>query len=776
LGVVLSTGRHRTFVDVTWNGEPRGKVLAVFDDTGDIWLSRGDLSAFGVPAGSAACLTESEMCYLALADFKSSLAFTFSTDTLTLTVKTTASLLEQKTIDFANPAPHFDNAHITGNVLNYALTVLPHSSFAGTLDDRFGVAKNVVVEAGAGRTTDGLLQRTYTDVTIDNPQSEERTIVGDTTAVGGDLGGSFQMGGVVVQRQFSLDPYAVNFPTPSLRTAITQPSTAQILVNGVVVRTVDLPPGYYDLNSLPIATGINNAQVIIRNAYGQQTYDVGEYGAVTLLRKGLTDYQYGVGFLRENVGLPNEGYGPFAASAHYRLGLSDVATIGAVAQESNGLTNGGVDYDVQLGPGVLHAGVGGSFGRASGLSSNGTTDVQLSGLRANGTTEVLGYSSNASRFGASFLLQAQTPGYTQIQSFIPEFVTQHAAILTLSTEISRSLSVSASEQATKYAGAGTLAQTTFGVSKQLGKWSLAGSYSIGATPTQAGIPGGTTRSVAVSLLRSLWSTGNSTGSEAVNMQTGPNAVSGYQITTTATSPLLSSYNLAIQNRSGGGIGIGGWANIGTPYATLDLLSQPGGGSGGLSATLSGALTTTRKGTYFTQPVQDGYALVDVGLPNVPVYVNGQYAGATNHSGAMVAPFLQSNLQNTISVSSRGLPMTEMLGNGTDSNVGPSYHNGTVVKVQAQSVHAVRGIVLLRAGAQDVIPMYGDAVLSLSGTTYSSPIDDTGRVYWQGIRAGRYQLTVTLPTRSCTTSIDVPRFSEAVYNLGTIRCAGATVAR
>ncbi len=744
-------GRHRTFVDVTVDKEDRGQALAVFDE-GGVFLTRGDLQTLGVPTDDAVCIRISGACYIALGALKPEVTYTFDQTTLTLAIVLSASLLPKKELALGLQAPAIVDDHVRGNVLNYSLNDAPDSSLAGILDDRFGIAKDTVVQGGVGRTTAGLVQRTYTNLVVDDPDAQRRLIVGDTTAIGGDVGGSFEFGGVEIQRQFSLDPYTINYPTPTLQTAIDQPSQALIFVNGTLVKTVDLPPGYYTLSNIPVVAGLSNAQVVIRNAYGQTTYNTGDFGAVTLLKKGLTDYQYGFGFLRENLGLPSQSYGPAVLTARYRIGMSDQATIGGLVQSSGGLENVGSDYDVQIGAGVLHAAASESIGSDR-----------------NGLNGALAYTTTSLRQSFGVAVMAQGKQYTPVSSFAPEFQTLSTALVYWSHQITRLASINISEQLTKYFDEGTVQQTLVGLTQQLGPWTLSASATLQTSPTVAGAPGGTTRSLAVTFVRTIGSQSNVTTTEAVNVQTGPNAASGYELTSSALSPLDSSYDVGIQTKPGGGVQFGGSANLATPYAALQLYASPGTKWSSINATLQGAIVSTPKGTYFTQAVNDAYALVETGVPGADVYLSGTYVGKTSPNGAMVVPFLQSNYANNINVSNQGLPLTQILEGAANANVGPGYHNGAIFKNHVERVHAVSGKLLFAQGANEIVPMYGDAKLSIAKLEYESPIDEDGRVYFQGVPPGTYELTIAVPGKTCATSVQVPAFDSPTYNFGTIRC-------
>ena len=66
------------------------------------------------------------------------------------------------------------------------------------------------------------------------------------------------------------------------------------------------------------------------------------YFSTQLLREGLHEYSYNVGFLREQYGVASNDYGKAVFSGFHRYGLTDSLNIGARAEGSDGVYNGGV--------------------------------------------------------------------------------------------------------------------------------------------------------------------------------------------------------------------------------------------------------------------------------------------------------------------------------------------------------------------------------------------------------------------------------------------------
>ena len=126
------------------------------------------------------------------------------------------------------------------------------------------------------------------------------------------------------------------------------PSTADVYVDGRLVSSVRLPPGRFTLNDLPIETGLGNARVIIRDAFGrQQSIDLGFYLSTQLLKRGEQDYSYVAGLERTSSGTTVE-YGRAMGTAVHNIGLADWLTIGFQAEGAKDLAMAGAGFNARL--------------------------------------------------------------------------------------------------------------------------------------------------------------------------------------------------------------------------------------------------------------------------------------------------------------------------------------------------------------------------------------------------------------------------------------------
>jgi outer membrane usher protein len=255
----------------------------------------------------------------------------------------------------------------TGLLLNYDLY--------GTRDDASNTGLSTFAELRAFGGF-GVVSNTWLSRLADSPGSDTfaesarldttwtRSFVDSATVlrVGDTISGSLSwsrathFGGFQLQRDFALQPDLITFPIPQFLGQATVPSSVELYVNGLRRYSGDTPAGPFQLGTVPIVNGAGTAQVVLTDALGRQTtYDFPFYTSSALLKQGLDDYSLDVGFVRQNYGVASFDYASDpAASAVYRRGLADWFTGEAHAETISGLANGGAGGVVQIGDnGVL---------------------------------------------------------------------------------------------------------------------------------------------------------------------------------------------------------------------------------------------------------------------------------------------------------------------------------------------------------------------------------------------------------------------------------------
>ena len=84
-------------------------------------------------------------------------------------------------------------------------------------------------------------------------------------------------------------------------------------MNGQLTNRIQVQPGVFTLHDLPMTGGLGDTRIVIRDAFGRETVEQNPfYLSAIALRRGLSDYTFAAGSLRNNLNKSFD-YGPAAA-------------------------------------------------------------------------------------------------------------------------------------------------------------------------------------------------------------------------------------------------------------------------------------------------------------------------------------------------------------------------------------------------------------------------------------------------------------------------------
>lgn len=177
-------------------------------------------------------------------------------------------------------------------------------------------------------------QRDDISAVFDQPDKAWRTQLGDLSYPTTGFQSFVAAGGITFAKNFDLQPYRVTQPTVRGSFFLKQESKVEVLVNNVVVRTLRLQPGPYDIRDFPLRSGINDAKLRITDATGQvQILNYPTTVDSRQLAAGEHEFAYSLGLPSETVGgLRRYDGGSTSLSLFHRFGLSDSLTVGANLQ------------------------------------------------------------------------------------------------------------------------------------------------------------------------------------------------------------------------------------------------------------------------------------------------------------------------------------------------------------------------------------------------------------------------------------------------------------
>jgi len=164
----------------------------------------------------------------------------------------------------------------------------------------------------------------------DDPERMLRYAAGDLSYPMTSFQTFVPMAGFTLAKNFSLQPYRVTQPQGNTAFFLKNPSKVEVLVNGRLVQTLQLPAGQQNLRNFPFASGANDVHLRITDPVGRvETIALSFFFDSTLLARGEQEFAYSVGLPSriENDRYHYDTDSP-TLSAFHRIGLTERVTAG----------------------------------------------------------------------------------------------------------------------------------------------------------------------------------------------------------------------------------------------------------------------------------------------------------------------------------------------------------------------------------------------------------------------------------------------------------------
>lgn len=743
----LLAAASRSFVTLVVNTQPAGEALALIEP-GDVLVEKSAIVRLKIPIDSATQKQFEGNDFISLRSLGPKITYRFDENDLVVSLTLPPELFQANVVNMGIAAPSgVAYPHDHSAYVNYSVSedlIAGPSGFAET-----------GATIGAGRiytslfdSAAGGFRRGLTNLTFDSQQTMRTTIIGDTVAVGGDLGGNPYLAGIQVGRAFGLNPYFVQFPTLNFSGSMTAPGRADVYVNGVLVKSVELAPGQFSLQGIAPPNGASNTQVVITNSLGQSTVLGGAYyGVQGLLRKGLTDYQYSAGFLRPNAFAQDDRYEDFGWVGRYRAGITDDISAGARFEGTAGVLSGGPTLDVGTRFGSVHLG--------AAVSRSGS-------IRGAAADAAWGYSSR--RFGLGANYQFESAGYatTSLSPQADRAISSTALSGSYSITPRTSVSVQISRAAYRDSGTQSTASAYLGLS--LGDLGMTFGAARNVGTTVLGLA-----SSGTSFFMTMMLTGKGRGSTMLaSTAAAGKTTSTLQLQQGAPTGIGFGYRAAISNDPGSILT--GDARYNGAIGTYDVTTAVAAGSRpDTTFTIAGGIADVDGKIALSRPLTNSFALVEVpGQRGVHVSLNGQDMGVTNRAGYLVVPDAVPYYDNRIRIDERATSFDTVISDG-NQDIAPGIRSGALVKYGVRTIVAFTGKVLVRKNGADVVPAAGDFTLSRAGKSFASDLGDDGEFYFENLTAGEYGAVVRYAGGSCELNVTIKAGSKLINDVGTLVC-------
>jgi len=182
------------------------------------------------------------------------------------------------------------------------------------------------------------------------PRAGLTATAGDFISAGGQSQRAVRLGGLQLASDYSLRPDLVTMPLPAFTGQVSVPTGIDIITGDQRYSLGEVQPGEFTVRNVPSNAGRGEVSVIVRDALGRETIQNAKfYLSRALLAPGLRQFALNLGYVRRRYGVRSNDYGPLAANAFYRRGISSRLTLEGSAEWTPGLVNAGARGDLALG-------------------------------------------------------------------------------------------------------------------------------------------------------------------------------------------------------------------------------------------------------------------------------------------------------------------------------------------------------------------------------------------------------------------------------------------
>jgi outer membrane usher protein len=643
-----------------------------------------------------------------------------------LNLKVPASALAPTRLSYAPVEISDEVVDGTGAFVNYDASIQQSDgqlSGAGAVElglfTPYGVGLSRFV-ARTGGVGQGVV-RLETNWTIDDPERMRSLRFGDSVSRGGSGGRPVRFAGIQFARNFAVQPGFVTFPVPSLEGSADVPSIVDVYVNDVLTKSSDVPPGPFDITDIPVVTGSGDVQLIVRDMLGrQQLISQSYYASSTMLRRGLDDYSYELGFLRRAFGTRSNAYGSPFVSATHRYGFTDRFTGEAHIEATPHVQLAGLGANVAVPDvGELSGAVSTSRSdKGQGYSASFTFERRSRGLTLGIHSELA--SKNFNTVGAS---PDRRPPASIIQAFAGIPVGNSSLAISYFRRDGRS------EPDAQVASASW--------SARLGR---IGSLNLSARTSLSG-----PRESSAELLLIVPLGSSRSASAGARFDRGR---AGFETSFQKSVPLGSGLGYRFNASAGRFERADGRVTIRTAFADYDAQLTWVDGKTGVRLSTAGAVGLLGNTLFASRKLEQSFARVDVGdYGGVKVYADNQLIGRTGSDGSLIVPNLRPYDRNRIRIDTTDLPLDAEIGED-QKLVRPHDRTGVSVEFAAKPSRSA----YLRVVLADGSPLPAGSSVRVAGRPDAFVSAPGGEVYLTGIEA-RTAATAEWAGGRCTFEVE-----------------------
>ena len=748
------------FLAVTINGEDTG-LIAEFSadmDGNNMTATRKELGEIGIrpPAGISKTVALDDIDGL-------SYRYDIAEQALFIEAPHAALLPDVISAGYAPAFEHADDAY--GAALNYSLVA--EQNFTNGFSDgigAFSASLNGWAFAPMGRfgstglingplTTGGPMKALRLDTAFikDYPDKALTLTIGDFATSGPSWMRPIRMGGVELRRNFNLRSDLITDQRFSYQGAAAVPSSVDVFIENNRVFSTQVDSGPFRLEDVPVQGG-GDAEIVVNGTDGQLTRrTVSFFSSARLLKKGMADYSIGIGFAREGFGIESSDYGSEqVVTASLRYGVTEKLTVNAQYATMPDLHVAGVGFSaVPFALGEVHASVAASqYQDSLGYFAELGASTEIAGIEVNATS---------TRTTKSFADLAYVSGVNYLGnangSLLEVPLTQDVVSLSVPMGRDNRRLGLAYVRAERPTSRDSLASVSYGttIGKRRSAISVNGAYNFETGDTR----------ISFGLSIKLGKRAHARSSYYTDMRGENTADISY---TRSMGEEIGDYGYRVQMaQRDDSTPVRLKGDLRSRYGVLSGEVQQDGDATYLRAQVDGAAAFTGGKFAFGNQVRDSFAVVDLGVGNVPVYLDNRPVAKTNGKGRVLVNGLKSYRRNRVSVDVNDLPADATLG-VTAVDLVPSRGAGQHVDFGGADTG---GVLVLLHDAQGR-PLPPGSVVHANGGREEFYVGYDGETWIENARPAN-TLKVQLAGRTCTARFGYQP-SDAVQDMiGPVAC-------
>lgn len=729
---------QRALLPVKVNQTSRGDVFSYIDGE-DVFVPKTFLAPFALPFEHAVTKTFEGEVFVSLRSLAPNVSFSIDPVDLVLAITLDPRFFGRQVLSAQRQANlALDRGGDPSLFFNYAVNGQKFNT-PGVFTE-FGASRgNRFFYNGLSRSTSGQLLRGLTYVNVDSPVNLRRWTAGDAFVGSDILGGSLDITGLTLSRQFSLQPYLIRSPSLDLTGAATTPSTVEVYVNGQLTNRIQVAPGVFTLHDLPATGGVGETRLVLRDAFGRETVqDRSFYYSTSILRKGFSDYVFSAGAIRNDFSR-NFDFDGAGALAQYRRGFTDRITLGGRFEASAHLVSGGPRATFATPIGDFDAGLGASHDR-----------------KATGHAESFSYRFNAPRlsFGLSAVNRSDDYATLSIPAAADRSIHDWNAYVATNLGLI-SLGVTGSRNDTRsgvrYGRVAVQANAPIG--------------RFGNVFASAGTVEQNSRREPEFMLGLTFALSRGTTADLLVQRS--QGQDGVRAEIRKPLTLANGYGFALQNDTISDQRLA-LLQYQTSFGRYEIDADPRNADR-TTYSIAGGVVSIGNRFIASRPVQDSYALARVGVPGVRIFASNQEVGRTTSSGDLLIPNLLPHYLNVLRIDDKDIPIDYMV-SGTEVTVVPPSRGGVIGQFPVRRLHSYTGTMRFMIIGRPFVPSLGQIEVRSGDQPLTLSLGRDGEFYVEDLVPGSYQARLLIGKVHCDFRLAIPASEASTTDLGVISCA------